>query len=165
MSHAACAPHPGRRGLLCLAGLGATLGPTALLVGCAGTAPAVYREPEALYRAVNRIGWGATQSQLDQATQLGWSAYVERQLKADPRAPLAPAVQTQVDALGISQRDPIAWVLETEELRRNQDKAPTEAERAAARQAYQAALNLPAREAGHRQLLRQLYAHVLCVDT
>lgn len=132
--------------------------PAALLAACATPAPPPFREPDGLFRAVNRIGWGATPSQLDQATQLGWAAYVERQLRAEPRAPLAPAAQAQIDALSISRRDPIELVQETEELRRNQDKPPTEAERAAARQAYQAALNLPAREAGHRQLLRQLYA-------
>jgi len=144
--------------MLCMAGLGITLGPTALLVGCANTAPAVYREPAGMFRAVNRIGWGATQAQLDQATQLGWADYVDRQLKADPKAPLAPAVQPQLDGLSISRREMSTIVAEVDTLRREQDKPPTEPERVRARQAYQAALNLPTREAGHRQILRQLYS-------
>jgi len=133
--------------------------PAALLGACASTqAPPQFREPDGLFRAVNRIGWGATQAQLDQATQLGWSGYVELQLRADPKAALAPAVQTQLDGLSISRREMSSIVSEVDLLRREQDKPATEAERVAARQSYQAALNLPTREAGHRQLLRQLYS-------
>jgi uncharacterized protein (DUF1800 family) len=132
--------------------------PSALLAACATPIPPPLREPDGLYRAVNRIGWGVTQAQLDQATQLGWGAYVEQQLKAEPRAPLAAAVQAQIDALSIERRPVGDLLAEAEALRRQRDQAPTEDERKTARQAYQAALNLAAREAGHRQLLRQLYS-------
>ncbi|MET0518581.1 MAG: DUF1800 domain-containing protein [Burkholderiaceae bacterium] len=134
--------------------------PPALLAACATptATPPPFRDTDGLYRAVNRLGWGATQAQLEQAAQLGWGAYVDQQLKAEPRAPLPAAAQAQLDALSIERRGMAELVAEADELRRNQDKPPTEDERKATRQAYQAALNLPAREAAHRQLLRQLYS-------
>jgi len=134
--------------------------PTALLVACATpSAPPVFQEPAGMFRAVNRIGWGATQGQLVAAQQLGWGGYVEQQLRADPSAPLRlPAAQAQIDAMSIQRVGIVELAQATDELRRNQDKPPTEDERKLTRQAYQAALNLPAREAGHRQLLRQLYS-------
>ncbi|MBC7377297.1 MAG: DUF1800 family protein, partial [Burkholderiaceae bacterium] len=133
----------------------------ALLAACTTppSAPPTFQDNAGLFRAVNRIGWGATQAQLDQASQRGWRAYVEQQLRADPGAPLPlPAAQAQIDALSIQHRPIVELAQATDEVRRAQDKPPTEDERKAARQAYQAALNLPAREAGHRQLLRQLYS-------
>jgi len=172
---------PSRRRLL-----GGSLLAILWLAGCASTqAPPQFAQPEALYRAVNRIGWGATQDQLDEARRLGWGAYVERQLKADPRRPLLPAAQGQIDALSIEQRPALELLQQVEQLRKDQDKplsscpqvgaarrpppegdkpawggpAPTcEDDRKAARQAYQNELNRLAREAAHRQLLRQLYS-------
>ena len=136
--------------------------PIALMTACATTptAPPVFQESAGLFRAVNRIGWGATQAQIDEATQKGWAAYVEQQLLADPAAlrALPPAAQAQIDALSIQHRPIVELAQAADELRRNQDKPPTEDERKLARQAYQAALNLTAREAGHRQLLRQVYS-------
>ena len=134
--------------------------PTSLLAACATPSlPPAFQEPTGLFRAVNRIGWGATQAQLDQASQRGWAVYVEQQLRADPAAPLRlPAAQAQIDALSIQHRPLVELAQATDELRRAQDKPPTEDERKLARQAYQTALNLPTREAAHRQLLRQLYS-------
>lgn len=132
----------------------------ALLLGACATnqAPPQFQQPEALYRAVNRIGWGATQAQLDEAQRLGWGAYVSRQLKADPRRPLIAAAQSQIDTLSIEQRPALDLLQQVEQLRRDQDKPPTEEERKLSRQAYQNELNRLAREAAHRQLLRQLYS-------
>lgn len=115
-------------------------------------------DPAQRQRAADRIGWGATQGQLAQIEQQGWPAYVEQQLRADPAKPLPAPLQARIDALEISQRGQVERMQDVEVLRKNQDKPPTEPERIAARQAYQAALNKPAREAGHRQLLRQLYS-------
>jgi uncharacterized protein (DUF1800 family) len=142
-----------RRSLLAWAAL-----PPLLLAACATRAPEAFQQSDGLYRAVNRIGWGATQAQLDEATRQGWAGYVEQQLRADPRQPLIPAAQSQIDALSIEQRPVQELLSQVEEMRRNQDKPPTEDERKAARQAYQGELNRLAREAGHRQLLRQLYS-------
>ncbi|UXH79273.1 DUF1800 domain-containing protein [Roseateles amylovorans] len=130
------------------------------LGGCGGlsTAPSTPLDAAQRQRAADRLGWGATQAQLAAIERAGWGRYVEQQLRADPKAPLAPAAQRQIDALDCSRRDLITRVREAEALRRTADKATDEAERVAARQAYQQAQNLAAREAGHRQLLRQLYS-------
>lgn len=138
----------------------ALAGALLLLAGCAGSpkAPPEFEAPGALFHAVNRIGWGATAAQLDEAQRLGWGGYVQGQLRADPRRPLLPAAQAQIDALSIQQTDALTLAQKIEQLRRDQDKPPTEEERRAARQAYQNELNRLAREAGHRQLLRQLYS-------
>ena len=132
--------------------------PAALLSACATQAPPEFHESPGLFRAVNRIGWGATQAQVDEASQMGWAAYVDHQLRADPKAPLPPTVQPQIDAMSISQHSIAELVATSETLRRNQDKPPTEEERKVTRQAYQESLNLPAREAANRQILRQMYS-------
>lgn len=133
---------------------------SAALTACGGLPPAAdiaLDEPQRL-RAVNRLGWGATQAQLAQVERLGWGRYVERQLKADPDAPLPAPIQARVDALGISQGEVATRVWAAESLRRRGDKDATEEERVAARKAYQEALGLAARETGERQLLRELYS-------
>lgn len=138
--------------------LGATA--SAALAACGGmpSTPDVPMDPAQRQRAANRIGWGATQSQLDEIERLGWGRYVERQLKADPKAPMPATIQARIDALGISQGDLATRVWAAESFRRNGDKGASEEERAAARKAYQEAQGLAARETGERQLLRELYA-------
>lgn len=130
-----------------------------LLAACASVPPPPQDlTPEARFRAVNRIGWGATAAQLEAAARLGWGGYVEQQLRADPQRPLPSAAQAQIDALSVQQR-PVAELLQqVEALRRAQDQSGDEEARKAARQAFQTELNRLAREAGHRQLLRQLYS-------
>ncbi|WP_067065501.1 DUF1800 domain-containing protein [Roseateles chitosanitabidus] len=147
-------PTIGRRGLL----LGATA--AAALAACGGlpSAPDIPMDPAQRLRAANRIGWGATQSQLDAIGSVGWGRYVERQIKADPKAPLAVPLQAQIDALGISQGDVVSRVWSAESFRRNGDKGGSEEDRVAARKAYQEAQQRAARETGERQLLRELYS-------
>ena len=145
---------PRRRSLL----LGATA--SAALAACGGlsTMPDLPMDASQRLRAANRIGWGATQAQLEEIERLGWGRYVERQLKADPLAPMPPPIQARIDALGISQGAVTARVWAAESFRRGSDKGATEEERSAARKAYQEAQGLAARETGERQLLRELYA-------
>ena len=123
-------PLPLRRRTLLL---GATA--SAALAACGGmaTAPDVPMDAAQRLRAANRIGWGATQAQLDEIERLGWGRYVERQLKADPRAPMAATIQARIDALGISQGEVAARVWTAESFRRGGDKGATEEERSAAR--------------------------------
>ncbi|WP_431287792.1 DUF1800 domain-containing protein [Roseateles chitinivorans] len=144
-----------RRSLL----LGATA--TAALAACGGlpSAPDIPMDASQRLRAANRIGWGATQSQLGEIERLGWGPYVERQLRADASAKMPAPVQARIDAMGISQGTLPSRVWAAESFRRNGDnKVATEEERVAARKAYQDAQGLAARETGERQLLRELYA-------
>jgi uncharacterized protein (DUF1800 family) len=128
-----------------------------LLVACATAPPRLTPQDE--FRAVNRIGWGVSSEQWEQASRMAWPAYVEQQLRADPRRALPqPAAQAQIEALSVQQRGVAELLLQVDTLRREQDKSPKEEERLAARQAYQTELNKLARETAHRQLLRQVYA-------
>jgi uncharacterized protein (DUF1800 family) len=134
---------------------------TLALAGCATSNSGQFGPPldaTQRARAADRLGWGANSAQLAQVDRLGWSAYVEQQLRADPQAPLAPALQAQILELDISQRGVAERLRYVEALRKAQDQGATEDERIAARKTYQEALNRGAREAGHRQLLRQLYS-------
>ena len=119
-----------RRSLL----LGATA--SAALAACGGlpSAPDIPMDAAQRLRAANRIGWGATQSQLGEIERVGWGRYVERQLRADPKTPLPKAVQARIDAMGISQGDLPSRVRAAESFRRNGDnKGATEEDRVAAR--------------------------------
>lgn len=128
------------------------------LAGCAGIpqhAPADQPVPLA---GANRIGWGATSGQLSQIANFGWRDYVEKQSQASASATLFAAAQAQIDQLPDIHRPALYLLKEFEELRRSQDSFPTEAERIAARQAYQARLNVVAGGTAQRRLLRALYS-------
>ncbi|SEL73382.1 Uncharacterized conserved protein, DUF1800 family [Roseateles sp. YR242] len=135
-----------------------SLPPALLLSGCAGLAPTPPLDARQRQRAADRIGWGATQAQLAAIEQQGWPTYVDNQLKANPAAPLPAPIQARIDTMDITLLDPLVRVRDAEALRRNGDKAATEADRTAMRQAYQAAQQRAVREAGERQVLRQLYS-------
>ncbi|WAC73330.1 DUF1800 domain-containing protein [Roseateles sp. SL47] len=145
--------------LTSLAGMAAAGVPPALLLsGCVTPPPTAPMDAAQRQRAADRIGWGATQAQLSVIERVGWPRYVEHQLKADPALPLPAPYQAAITALQISRTDPITRVREAEALRRNADKDPSEANRVALRQSYQAARQSAVREAGERQLIRQWYS-------
>lgn len=139
-------------------GLGAGMGGSLLMAGCATGPAAAPLDAQQRQRAADRIGWGATQSQLALIEALGWPRYVEQQLQAHPATQLPPPYQASIDALQISRTDPLLRVRDAEALRRNGDKAADEAQRVALRQQYQASRQQSVREAGDRQLTRQLYS-------
>jgi uncharacterized protein (DUF1800 family) len=131
----------------------------ALLAGCAGTVPRTETVPPAeLVPALNRLTWGVNYSSWQQARQQGYQAWLERQLRPAP-AVLPPAVQSQIDAMTISQRPLDQLVEDLEQRRKEADKtAPTDEQRKAAQQAYQQELNRLAKEAASRSLLRAVYS-------
>ncbi|OWQ86538.1 hypothetical protein CDN98_12400 [Roseateles terrae] len=139
-------------------GLGAGLSGSLFMAGCATGPAAAPLDAQQRQRAADRIGWGATQSQLALIEALGWPRYVEQQLQAHPATKLPPPYQASIDALQISRTDPLLRVRDAEALRRNADKAADEAQRVALRQQYQTSRQLSVREAGDRQLTRQLYS-------
>ena len=107
---------------------------TLALVGCATSNSSQFGPPldaAQRARAADRLGWGANSAQLAQVERLGWSAYVEQQLRADPQAPLAPALQAQILELDISQRGVAERLRYVEALRKAQDQGATEDERIA----------------------------------
>ncbi len=149
-----------RRGLLGLAAW--SLGG---LAGCAGSgamAPALRPghpadAADAAYRLANRLSWGATDAEVDRVQRLGAEGYISEQLRAAAGA-LPAAAQAQIAALRIQTTPPLALWQEIDAARKLADARPTEAERKAGQDAFQAAHNRLAREAMHRHLLRALYA-------
>ncbi len=159
-------PHPAppdlarRRTLLTLAA-GATVSSCGLLSACAGQArpttpdkrisahPAATAVPgdARLYTLVNRLSWGASDTELNLAQQLGPARYIAQQTASTPPAALPPAAQDQIDLLTISQKPLTALLADLETLKDANDKPP-----------YQKELNRLAREAASRHLLRALYS-------
>lgn len=158
-------PHPTlpdlirRRTLLSLAA-GAATGSCGMLTACASQPPQASDKP-ALARArahtpagdprlhvlVNRLSWGASDSELNLALQLGPARYIAQQTASAPPAALPPAVQGQIDSLTITQKPLMALLADLDSLQQADDKQP-----------YQKELTRLAREAASRHLLRALYS-------
>jgi uncharacterized protein (DUF1800 family) len=147
-----------RRGLLGLAawaagglaGCGST-GSLQPVRGAAGAADAT------AYRLANRLSWGATDAEVERVQRLGPEGYISEQLRA-AAGELPAAAQAQITALRIQTTPPLALWQAIDAARKRADALPTEAERKAGQEAFQASLTRLAREAAHRQLLRALCA-------
>ena len=139
----------------------AALAPTCWLTGCAtpGGSPGLNTPGQTgtAYRLANRLSWGATDAEVERVQRLGADAYISEQLRA-AAGELPAAAQAQIAALRIQTTAPLVLWQEIDAARKLADALPTEAERKAGQDAFQAAHNRLAREAVHRQLLRALYA-------
>ncbi len=147
-----------RRGLLGLAAWAA--GGLAGCTSTGGQAPALKEgvppgDAASAYRLANRLGWGATDADIEAVQRLGAEGYIAQQLRA-AAGPLPAAAQAQIDAMQIQQRQPLDLWQEIDAARKAADAQPTEAARKAGQEAFQAAHNRLAREAAHRHLLRAL---------
>ncbi|HJV80445.1 DUF1800 domain-containing protein [Noviherbaspirillum sp.] len=138
--------------------LAATIGMLGLLAACATTraGAAPRSDPLPTLSVLNRITWGANSETLRQANALGLDRYLERQLHPGP-ANLPAQVQAQIDAMTISQRS-LEDLERDFEQRRRDAQGMNDAQKQAAKQAYQQDLNRLAREAASRSLLRALYS-------
>ena len=109
-------------------------------------------------RLLDRLTWGASTSSARQIANAGSARYLDQQLRPAPAA-LPPEVQTQIDAMTITQRPLAELVLELEQRRKDSDAVVDPDEKKAAQQAYQQELNRIGREAATRSLLRALYSN------
>ncbi len=147
-----------RRGLLGLAAWAA-----GGLAGCASTgsgAPSrglARADAATAYRLANRLSWGATDAEVERVQRLGAEGYISEQLRA-AAGEMPAAAQAQIAALRIQTTLPLALWQDIDAARKLADALPTEAERKAGQDAFQAAHNRLAREAMQRQLLRAVYA-------
>lgn len=128
--------------------------------GCASIGGPITGSAERLaaWRAVNRIGWGAAPQTMQAVWQTGYERHVAQQLAADAKAPMADAVQAQIDMLKIQRTALLPLLVEVEAARKQGDELPTEDERKAAQQRYQQTLNQLSREAATRHLLRAVHS-------
>ncbi|MES2362023.1 MAG: DUF1800 domain-containing protein [Pseudomonadota bacterium] len=109
------------------------------------------------YKWLNRLTWGASPSMVDANAGKGFDAYLAQQLHP-PAARLPEAVNTQIQAMTISQR-PMAQLVQELEQRNKDANALTDDEaKKAAQQSYQQELNRLGREAATRHILRDLYS-------
>ncbi|GAC1414881.1 MAG: DUF1800 domain-containing protein [Burkholderiaceae bacterium] len=136
------------------------------LFGCAspGTVPGIPLQNQAgrdtaqqVNQVLNRVTWGLNSSTAQQVQTLGLARYLDGQLH--PLATALPAaVQTQVAAVSADPRPLEELIAELEKHRVAVDVIGDEKQKKNAQQAYQQELNLLARNAAARSLLRDLYS-------
>ena len=134
---------------------------TLLMVSCALLPPEGPAKPPASpqtqLQILNRVSWGATSSSAQQIAAIGSEPYLERQLRPGPPM-LPPAVQSQIDAMTISQAPADRLALELEQRRRDAEATNDPDQKKTGQQAYQQELTRISREAAARSLLRALYS-------
>ncbi|MBA4002610.1 MAG: DUF1800 domain-containing protein [Delftia sp.] len=141
-----------------------------LATGCAplqappsSATPAIQALPDAPLTAaqrqqwLDRVTWGATDSEDAQLQRLGLKAWLARQLQPGPR-PLPPQAQQRIDQLGISQRPMNEVLLELETQRKAVQEAASADEKATLQQTYQRTLNQLGNDAQKRFVIRALYS-------
>lgn len=109
------------------------------------------------YKWLNRLTWGASPSAVDANANKGFDAYLTQQLHP-PAARLPEAVNTQIQAMTISQRPMVVLVQELEQRNKDANALTDDEAKKAAQQSYQQELNRLGREAATRHILRDLYS-------
>lgn len=107
------------------------------------------------YAFLNRVTWGANQSSQKQLRELGPDVYLLTQLQAKP-APMPAPIQSQIDAMTISQKPFVEMMQALDQQREAYAKIKGTDD--SLRQAYQQELTRIAREAAARSLLRSVYS-------
>jgi uncharacterized protein (DUF1800 family) len=108
--------------------------------------------------AFNRLTWGLNASGWRAMSTLGWSRWLDAQLKPAPQALLPTPMQNQIDAFSISQRTLQQLVSDIEAQRQAADAAGVDDAKQAQRKAYQERLQKLAHESMQRFILRALYS-------
>ncbi|MFA9274241.1 MAG: DUF1800 domain-containing protein [Candidatus Aquirickettsiella gammari] len=107
------------------------------------------------YTLLERLTWGGTSTSLAQLKQVGADAYLMQQLQAR-QAQLPAAIQTQIDAMTISQKSFVSMMHELDQQR--EAAAKMKGSDDSVRKAYQQELTRIAREAAARSTLRAVYS-------
>lgn len=135
----------------------------ALALSSCATSPTVAppkvsaQDETAQLRWLDRVSWGANASSAAQLQRAGLADWLARQLRP-ALASLPPAAQAQIDAMNIS-RTPVEQLALSLDAQRKAANAVVDIdEKKAAQRAYQQQLNLLAREAQQRFVLRALYS-------
>jgi uncharacterized protein (DUF1800 family) len=129
-----------------------------LLSACAAPHPNLSLEARsAPIKVIERLSWGVDAASVRQVSLLGIERYVDLQLQPSS-AVLPVSVQAQLDAMTIAQQPLEKLVLDLEQRRKDADAIADGDQKKAARRALQHELDLLAREAATRSLLRDLYS-------
>jgi len=144
-----------RRTLLTGAGLG-LLAPPLLLTGCATALPGQAEAGD--LALLNRLTWGLDSAALAALQRQGRRDYLQAQLHPPQHTLLPPAVQAQIDALGLRQQPMPGLLLAMEQRRRDAEALSDPGSRQQATQAWQQAMNQLAADAASISLLHALYS-------
>jgi uncharacterized protein (DUF1800 family) len=109
------------------------------------------------FQWLNRTTWGATSSQIEAQSQAGFDAFLAQQLKPAP-AVLPAVVESQIQALTITEKPMVSLVQELEQHRKDADLLADDEDKKTARQAYQQELTRLGRESATRHILRAIYS-------
>ena len=107
---------------------------------------------------LNRVTWGENASSAAGLAALGPERWLQAQLHPGARDALPAAAQTQIDALAISRTPMAALVVQMEAQNKAANQLTDPDQKKAAQGAYQQAMTAIAREAGAREILRDLYS-------
>lgn len=124
----------------------------------ASGAPVHLAAPIDPIQLLDRVTWGANDSTARALAAVGAERYLGEQLAATDRAPLPREIQTQIDAMTISQRKVEDLARDMETRRREIDAIADDEAKKSAQQAYQQEANRLAREAMTRAVLRAVYS-------
>lgn len=107
---------------------------------------------------LDRVTWGASDAGVRAIADLGAERYLDRLLVPAPHPVLPPEVQARIDAMTISRQSMADIARDLEARRRAADAMADDAQKQAAREAYQKEANRIEREAASRFLLRAMYS-------
>lgn len=124
----------------------------------AATPPVHLSTPLDPVKLLNRVTWGSNSVSMQQLPAVGAERFLATQLRPGQPVGLPDPIQTQIDAMTITQQPLEQLVGELEQRRQEAEALANDTDKAMALQAYQQELNRLAREAATRVLLRALYA-------
>jgi uncharacterized protein (DUF1800 family) len=107
---------------------------------------------------LNRVSWGANAEGAAELGALGQERWLQRQLHPPADDPLPAAAQAQIDALPISHTPMMTLVAQLDAQGKAANQLADPDQKKAAQSAYQQALTALARQAGTREILRDLYS-------
>jgi uncharacterized protein (DUF1800 family) len=114
--------------------------------------------PAQAIKVAGRITWGVNGTAERALAEQGLARYLEAQLHPPATDPLPAEISARIASLSISQKPATDIALEVEQQRRDAEAITDDVQKKSAQEAYQQRLNLLAREAASRSLLRALYS-------
>ena len=131
----------------------------ALVVGAAQAEMPIARNYDpVVISLLDRLTFGATTEDADRLRTAGVKNWLDAQLRPPPRDTLPATVQSQIDAMSISQKPMAEWVSDTAARGKALNQITDPDLKKAAGQAHQQIMSDIAKQAATRQNLRDLYS-------
>lgn len=107
---------------------------------------------------VNRLTWGATETDVREVARVGARRWLAKQLHPDADPVLPAAVEAQIDALPLVSKSMSQWVVDTDAQALAAKETADPEQRILGQAAYQKQLTDLANQAKARSILRDLYS-------